>query len=62
MTFDVYIAIMSSAAVFLILILVILIEIRMAKIITKLEEISKNAQEFIRLGLSHFNTGSKKRS
>jgi len=61
MEFEVYVAIMSSSAVFLILILVLLIEIKMSKIMNKLDEISKHAQEFVRLGLSHFDTSSKKR-
>jgi len=57
----IYIAIMSSAAVFLVLVLIILLEIRLAKVDRKLDSIAKNAQEFVRLGLSHFKSSSRKK-
>ncbi|NOZ64784.1 MAG: hypothetical protein GXO71_07700 [Caldiserica bacterium] len=54
-----YLVFMTSAIVFLILVLILILEIRMNKISRKLDHIAKDASEFLRLGLSHFKTKKK---
>lgn len=52
-------ALLVSLAIFLVLALVILEGIRLARLEQKIDSISKNSQEFIKLGLFHFKTKRK---
>ncbi len=56
---EIYIVIMTSASVFLLLFLILILEVRMARISRKLDQIAKNASEFLRLGLSHYKSKKK---
>ena len=60
MQFEAHVAIMSSLAVFLILVLVILMEMRMVRIMRKLEEISRSTAQLAKLDLSSSDTHSEK--
>ncbi len=57
--FEFYLVIMVSVIVFLMLILIVILDFRMSRIAKKLDKISRDASEFLRLGLSHFK-GKKK--
>jgi hypothetical protein len=52
-------AILISIAIFLVLVLVILEEIRLTRLERKIDTIAKHSKEFIRLGLSHLKTKKK---
>lgn len=54
-----YVAVMVSAVVILLLFLIIIIEVRMSRIFKQLNEISKNAAEFVKIGLTHFKKRPK---
>ena len=56
---ETYLIFMTSAIVFLILVLILILEVRMNRISRKLDRIAKDASEFLRLGLSHFKTKKK---
>ncbi len=49
-----------SIAIFLVLILVIFEGVRLTRLEQKIDNIAKNSQEFIKLGLFHFKTKRKK--
>ncbi len=53
-SFLIYIVIMTSLAVLLMLILVILLELKMNRILYKLDDMSRDAGRFMRLGLKFF--------
>lgn len=55
-SFLIYIVIMTSLAVLLMLVLVILLEIKMNRILYKLDDMSRDAGRFIRFGLKYFRT------
>lgn len=56
-----YPIIMNAVAVFLLLLLIILMEVKLARISRKLDNIAKSAQDFVKLGLSHFKIANKKK-
>jgi hypothetical protein len=49
--FLLYIIIMTSLAVFLLLVMFILVEIRMNRMMARLDEISASASQFVKLGM-----------
>ena len=55
-SFLVYIVIMTSLAVLLLLVLVVLLELKMNRILYKLDDMSRDAGRFMRLGLKFFRT------
>ena len=55
-SFLIYIVIMTSLAVLLMLVLVILLELKMNRILYKLDDMSRDAGRFMRLGLKFFRT------
>ncbi len=57
--FEFYLVIMVSVIVFLMLILIVILDFRMSRIAKKLDKISRDASEFLRLGLSHFKSKKK---
>lgn len=57
LSFLVYIVVMTSIAVLLMLVLVILLEMKMNRILIKLDGMSKDAGRFIQMGLKFFRTG-----
>jgi hypothetical protein len=52
-------ALLVSLAIFLVLVLVILEGVRLARLERKIDSISKNSQEFVKLGLFHFKNKGK---
>ena len=57
-SFFVYIIVMTSLAVLLMLVLVILLELKMNRIMYKLDNMSRDAGRFMKLGLKFFRTRS----
>lgn len=55
-SFLIYIVVMTSLAVFLLLVLVILLELKMNRILGKLDNMSRDAGRFMKLGLKFFRT------
>ncbi len=55
-SFLVYIVIMTSMAVLLMLVLVILLELKMNRILAKLDDLSHETGRFMKLGLKFFST------
>jgi len=52
-------SLLVSSAILLVLVLVIFEGIRLARLERKIDSISKNSQEFIKLGLFHFKNKRK---
>ncbi len=57
--YEIYLVVMVSASVFLLLLLIIILDVRMSKIMRKLDKISRDASEFLKLGLTHFKRKKK---
>ncbi len=57
-SFLIYIVVMTSLAVLLMLVLVILLELKMNRIMYKLDDMSHDAGRFMKLGLKFFRTKS----
>ncbi len=55
-SFLVYIVVMTSLAVLLMLVLVILLELKMNRILGKLDDMSRDTGRFMKLGLKFFRT------
>ena len=55
-SFLIYIVIMTSLAVLLMLVLVILLELKMNRILGKLDDMSRDTGRFMKLGLKFFRT------
>ncbi len=55
-SFLIYVVVMTSLAVLLKLVLVILLELKMNKVLYKLDDMSRDAGRFMRLGLKFFRT------
>ncbi len=53
-SFLIYIVVMTSMAVLLMLVLVVLLELKMNKVLYKLDDMSRDAGRFMRLGLKFF--------
>ncbi len=53
-------SLLVSAAIFLVLVLVIFEGVRLSRLERKIDSIAKNSKEFIKLGLFHFKTKTKK--
>jgi hypothetical protein len=54
-------AILTSSAIFLILVLLIWEGLRLARLEKKIDMIAKHSNEFIRFGLSHFKNQKNKK-
>ena len=57
--YEIYLVAMVSVVGFLLLLLIIILDIRMSKIMRKLDKISRDATEFLKLGLTHFKSKKK---
>lgn len=52
--FFTYVVVMTSLAVLLLLVLFVLLEIRMNRILQRLDELSDSANKFVKVGLKYF--------
>ena len=54
MSFLIYIIVMTSLAVLLMLVLVVMLEIKMNRLMSKLDNMSRDAGRFLRMGMKFF--------